>query len=130
MVGSKEPITYQISTRGNFIYKKTRYIEGIATLIERRYLETNSRLSREYYNSFLADYPCHVCNGQRLSREALSVYVGGKNIWELTEMSVLAILKFLMSLAHRQERSIADLLLKQIKERLHFLRTWVWNTSL
>lgn len=122
MVGSKEPITYQISTRGNFIYKKTRYIEGIATLIERRYLETNSRLSREYYNSFLADYPCHVCNGQRLSREALSVYVGGKNIWELTEMSVLAILKFLDELSlTEQERSIADLLLKQIKERLHFL---------
>ncbi|HEY8395938.1 MAG TPA: excinuclease ABC subunit UvrA, partial [Bacilli bacterium] len=122
MVGSKEPITYQITTRGNFTYKKTQYIEGIASLIERRYLETNSRLSREYYNSFMADYPCHVCHGQRLSKQALSVYVGEKNIWELTEMSIAEILKYLSALELTdQEHAIADLLLKQIKERLQFL---------
>ena len=122
MVGSKEPITYQITTRGNFTYRKTQYIEGIASLIERRYVETNSRFSREYYNSFLADYPCQACNGQRLSREALSVYVGEKNIWELTEMSISEILAYLTNLElSEHERTIADLLLRQIIERLNFL---------
>ena len=122
MVGSKEPITYQITTRGNFTYKKTQYIEGIASLIERRYVETTSRFSREYYNSFLADYPCQVCGGQRLSREALSVYVGKKNIWELTEMSISEILAYLSNLELSEyETVIANLLLKQIIERLNFL---------
>jgi len=122
LVGSKEPITYQITTRGNFTYRKTQYIEGIASLIERRYLETNSRLSREYYNSFMADHPCEVCHGRRLSREALSVYVGDKNIWELTEMCVSDILKYLDNLELTdQEKVISGLLLRQIKERLQFL---------
>ncbi len=122
MVGSKEPITYQITTRGNFTYKKTQFIEGIATLIQRRYLETNSRMSREYYNSYLADFDCPTCQGHRLSREALSVKVGNKNIWEITEMSIGEIKDYLSNLnLSNQEHTIADLLLRQIIERLDFL---------
>ncbi len=78
MVGSKEPITYEITTSGNNTYKKTNYIEGIAKLIERRYLQTTSSMSREYYNSYLTDSPCPKCGGKRLSKEALSVKINGK----------------------------------------------------
>jgi excinuclease ABC subunit A len=122
MVGSKEPISYQITTRGNFTYKKTQYIEGIATLIERRYLETKSRMAREYYNSFLSDSSCPVCQGQRLSKEALSVKVGTKHIWEFTEMSIYEARDYLLNLElSSQEKKIAELLLREILERLSFL---------
>ncbi|MDD3999474.1 MAG: excinuclease ABC subunit UvrA [Bacilli bacterium] len=122
LVGSKEPITYEITTRGNFTYKKTHYIEGIATLIQRRFLETNSRMSREYYNSYLRDFDCPTCRGQRLSREALSVYVGNKNIWEFTQMSIFEIRDYLLKLElSEQEKMISDLLIRQILERIEFL---------
>jgi len=122
MVGSKEPISYQITTRGDFTYKKKQYIEGVATLIERRYLETRSNMSREYYNSFLSDIECPVCHGHRLSKEALSVLVGTKNIWEFTEMSISEARDYLANLElSDQDRTIAGLLLKQILERFDFL---------
>lgn len=122
LIGSKEPITYQITTRGDNTFRKTQYIEGVATLIERRYLETTSNMSREYYNSYLADYECPQCHGMRLSKEALSVVVGGKNLWEFTEMTILEANEFLKNLVlTSQEQKIADLVLKEIKERLQFL---------
>lgn len=122
MVGSKEPISYQITTRGDFTYKKTQYIEGIASLIERRYLETRSNMSREYYNSFLSDTPCPVCQGRRLSKEALSVLVGTKNIWDFTEMSIYEARDYLANLElSEQDKTIAGLLLRQIMERFDFL---------
>ncbi|NLD27018.1 MAG: excinuclease ABC subunit UvrA [Acholeplasmataceae bacterium] len=122
MVGSKEPISYQITTRGDFTYKKKQYIEGVANLIERRYLETRSNMSREYYNSFLSDIECPVCHGHRLSKEALSVLVGTKNIWEFTEMSISEARDYLANLElSDQDRTIAGLLLKQILERFDFL---------
>jgi len=122
LVGSKEPITYQITTRSANTFRKTQYIEGIATLIERRYLETTSNFSREYYNSYLADYECPECHGQRLSKQALSVVVGGKNLWEFTKMTILEANKFINNLQlSSQEQMISALVLKEIKERLQFL---------
>lgn len=122
MVGSKEPIAYEITTRSSNTFRKHQYIEGVATLIERRYLETKSSMSREYYNSYLADYKCPSCQGQRLSREALSVVVGSKNIWEFTEMTILEAKQYLEDLRlNNQDKQIANLVLKQITERLNFL---------
>ncbi len=86
MYGSKEPISYEITTRNNYTFKRTQKIEGIAALIERRYQETRSNMSREYYGSYLRDFDCPVCRGKRLSQAALSVLIGGKNIADFTEM--------------------------------------------
>ena len=120
--GSKEPIKYTITSRGLNTFNKVQFIEGIADLIERRYKETTSSFSREYYNSFLADIECPKCHGKKLSPAALSVKVGGKNIIELTELTVVEIYEFINSLdLTTTEAQIANLILKEIKARLQFL---------
>ncbi len=120
--GSREPITYEITTSGQNTYRKTTYIEGIAKLIERRYMQTTSSFSREYYNSYLADVPCPKCGGKRLSKEALSVLVGGKNIYEFTQMTIAEALDFINSLKlSESEKTISFLIFKEIKDRLNFL---------
>lgn len=120
--GSKEPISYSITSRGMNTFNKYQYIEGIADLIERRYRETTSSFSRDYYNSFLADIECPKCHGKKLSERALSVKVGGLNIIELTDLTVVEIRDFLNNLKlTKTEEQIATLLLKEIKSRLDFL---------
>ena len=120
--GSKEPIKYSITSRGLNTFHKVQYIEGIADLIERRYKETTSSFSREYYNSFLADIECPKCHGKKLSQASLSVKVGGLNIIELTELTVVEIYDFINNLELTEtELQIASLVLKEIKARLQFL---------
>ena len=120
--GSKEPIKYSITSRGFNTFNKFQYIEGIADLIERRYKETTSSFSREYYNSFLADIECPKCKGKKLSKAALSVKVGGLNIIELTELTVCEIYDFINNLKLTPtQMQIASLVLKEIKARLQFL---------
>ncbi|HQA19366.1 MAG TPA: excinuclease ABC subunit UvrA [Bacilli bacterium] len=122
MVGSPDMITYEITTRGNRTYRKTEYIEGIATLINRRYHETTSNYAREYYGSYMVDIVCPKCNGKRLSREALSVRVGNLNIDELCSLTVVEIIDYLNNLQlSDRDRKIAQLILNEIKERLQFL---------
>ena len=120
--GSKEPIKYSITSRGLNTFNKVQFIEGIADLIERRHKETTSSFSRDYYNSFLADIECPKCHGKKLSEAALSVKIGGKNIIELTELTVVEIYEFINSLQLTEvELQIANLILKEIKARLQFL---------
>ncbi|NLM31196.1 MAG: excinuclease ABC subunit UvrA [Acholeplasmataceae bacterium] len=122
MYGSKEPISYEITTRNNYTFKRTQKIEGIAALIERRYQETRSNMSREYYGSYLRDFDCPVCRGKRLSQAALSVLIGGKNIADFTEMSILEARKFVDGLRLTEtEKIISDMVLRQLRERLDFL---------
>lgn len=122
MYGSKDLISYQITTRGNNIFKKTEYIEGIATLIERRYKQTTSSFSREYYNSYLADYECPKCHGKKLSEAALSVRICGKNIDDVSRLTIVELVNFIDNLnLTDNERQIAKLILKEIKMRLNFL---------
>jgi len=122
MVGSKEPIKYEITSRGLNTFKRFDYIEGIATLIERRYLQTTSQMSREYYNSYLSDHPCPTCQGRRLSREALAVKVGDKNIHEFTELTIFDARSYLDTIELSDyDKQVADLVLKELKSRFDFL---------
>ena len=91
-------------------------------MIERRYMETTSAMSRDWYGSFIADAPCPVCHGARLNEQALSVRVGGRNIHEWTQMSIKEALDFMnhLELTPMQE-NIAHLIIKEIKNRLEFL---------
>lgn len=120
--GSKDLITYTIHSKSGNSFKKSEYIEGICTLIERRYMETTSQMSREWYASFLSEAPCPECGGKRLNKQALSVKVCGINIHEWTQMSVKQALVFMdqMQLTPKQQE-IARLILKEIKERCQFL---------
>lgn len=102
--------------------KKTEFIEGVCTLIERRYMETSSTMSREWYATFLAEAPCPICKGRRLNEQALSVRVGGINIYEWTTMSVKQAIEFMKQLElTQQQKDIAKLILKEIADRLGFL---------
>ena len=101
---------------------KTEFIEGVCTLIERRYMETSSTMSRDWYATFLAEAPCPICKGRRLNEQALSVRVGGINIYEWTTMSVKQAIEFMKQLElTQQQKDIAKLILKEIADRLGFL---------
>ncbi|MDL2212152.1 excinuclease ABC subunit UvrA [Erysipelotrichaceae bacterium OttesenSCG-928-M19] len=120
--GSKEPIKYTIVSSSGNISQKTDYLEGVQSLIERRYDSTTSEWSREWYRSFMSELTCQSCQGSRLSKEALSVKVGGKNIYEFTIMSIDEALEFVENLElNETEQAISNLVIKEIKSRLNFL---------
>lgn len=122
LYGSKEAINYQIKSRSNNVFNQFKHIEGIASLIYRRYMETNSQGARDYYAQYLSETTCQVCHGKRLSVEALSVKIDGKDISEITDMSIKNLLSFFENLSlNERDTKIADLILKEIKERLKFL---------
>ncbi len=121
--GSKEPIKYEIHSTGGISMRKNKVIEGLGTLISRRYAETNSSMQREYYGSYMQETVCPTCHGNRLSETALSVKVGGKNIFEFTQMSISEALEFIDNLKLSiLEQKIATLIIKEIKNRLSFLK--------
>ena len=122
LYGSKDLISYKLASRSGNVTKKTEFIEGVCTLIERRYMETSSTMSREWYATFLAEAPCPTCGGKRLNPQALSVMVGGKNIYEWTQMSIVNAITFMNELTlTKQQEEIAKLIVKEIRERLTFL---------
>ncbi len=123
LYGSKEPIHYEIHSTGGITMRKNKVIEGLADLIKRRYYETSSSFQKEYYGSYMKEITCDACCGSRLSETILSVKIGGKNIHEFTEMSILEAIDFVnnLTLTPMQEK-IGKLVLKEIKVRLNFLK--------
>ena len=122
--GSKEEFEYEIKSSSGNINKHRGYIEGVKKRIERLYAETSSDFSREWYGSMMRDRTCNTCHGARLSPEALSVKVGGINIYDATCLQIKDLKAFLVDLPKKltkQENEIADLVLKEIINRLTFL---------
>ena len=98
--------------------------EGICNNLDRRYHETNSDWMREEITSYMNEVPCPECHGDRLKKEYLSVLVGGINISDFCKMSVVQALEFVDKLhLTEKEEMIAHQILKEIKERLGFLRS-------
>jgi len=96
--------------------------EGIILNLRRRHKETKSDRMRDWIQKFMSKIPCSECNGKRLKPEVLAVAVGGKNIAELTELSVREALNFFEKLRlDKQEKHIAKQVLKEITTRLRFL---------
>lgn len=122
LYGSHDIIPYDIYSKSGNIFKKKEIIEGVITLIERRYMETTSTMAREWYANFLAEAPCPTCGGTRLNKQALSVRVGNKNIHEWTIMSVKQAIIFMSELKlSSQQEEIARLIIKELQDRLSFL---------
>ncbi len=120
--GSDRPISYEIVSSSGNVNRTTKYIEGVKTLIERRYQETSSSWSKEWYASFMAEHVCPTCQGKRLNDQVLSVCVGGLNIAQLTDLSIEKALNFFNELQLTEmQQKIAELILKEIKDRLGFL---------
>ena len=98
--------------------------EGIVNNLERRYRETTSDWSRWEIEQVMTSSRCPDCGGTRLKPEILSVTVGGKNISEFCDMSITAALKFMDELnLTEKEQFIAKAVLKEIKDRLLFLKS-------
>ncbi len=100
--------------------------EGLVNNLQRRYNESSSELSRREIESLMTTTECKECNGARLSKEALSVTVCGKNIHEVCSMSVSDSLSFIRNLSDslsEREMIIARLIIKEITERLAFLES-------
>ncbi|MBE7008618.1 MAG: excinuclease ABC subunit UvrA, partial [Ruminococcaceae bacterium] len=98
--------------------------EGIVNNLERRYKETQSDSVRDELEECMSECPCPVCKGKRLRKEALAVTVGGMNIADYTDKSVVDALDFIDSLTlTEQQLRIGERILKEIKARLGFLRS-------
>ena len=120
--GSDEEIRYTVTSSGGTTYNKYGYIEGVKTLIERRFEETQSKFGKEYYGSFMVESECKKCHGARLNDKVLSVRVGNKNIYELTRMSINQSYDFIDNLKLDPMRAeIAKTLVNELRSRLKFL---------
>ncbi len=96
--------------------------EGVIPILERRHNETKSEGARRFYEMYMRQMPCHVCEGKRLKKEVLNIFVGDKNIYELTTMSIENILKYLKELKLTEtEKIISEEILKELNKRLTFL---------
>jgi len=97
--------------------------EGVIRNIERRYRETSSDYVREQMEKYMAEQACPTCKGNRLKKESLAVFVGGKHIGEVTAFSVTEALEFFQTLKlSEKEQKIAHMILREIIERLGFLK--------
>ncbi|MBO4939648.1 MAG: excinuclease ABC subunit UvrA [Clostridia bacterium] len=124
MYGSKERVDMKYETRSfSGSFKKTW--EGYVNNLQRRYGTSTSDGVKHDIERLMRNAPCDDCNGKRLKKEALAVTVGGKNVWELCEMSVdnlCAFMDDLQSKLTHTEHLIADAIIKEINSRLGFLR--------
>lgn len=122
LYGSKDKIDFKIkSSSGRVHIKKERY-EGVIVNLERRHLETTSEWVRTWIEGFMNESVCYSCGGARLNDAALSVKIGGLNVFELTELSVENMLDFIKNLElSNEDKQIAKLAIEEIINRLTFL---------
>ena len=118
--GGKEVKVYYKGQRGEGIYDVA--FEGLIRNVERRYRETFSEASKAEYETFMRITPCSLCKGKRLKQSSLAVTVGGLNIFDATNMSIVDFRTFLdgLSLSEMQQ-AIGAPMLKEIRARVSFL---------
>jgi len=122
MYGSgEEQVTFVYDRKRTRVEWQSRF-EGIVHYLLRRYKQTASVHVRRWIEGFMNTMVCDVCGGTRLKKEALAVTVGGKNIHEVTELSIREALHFFEHLKlGKQQSQIAHQILKEVKQRLQFL---------
>jgi excinuclease ABC subunit A len=117
----KVEFTYESKFGGVRQYKS--YFEGVVVNLERRYSETNSEYARDKIEEYMAERPCPKCKGKRLKKEVLAVLINGKNIMDVTDLSVNELIEFMNGLVLTEKQQfIAKEIVKEIKERATFLR--------
>ncbi|WP_461246952.1 excinuclease ABC subunit UvrA, partial [Treponema sp. R6D11] len=124
LYGSDEDIKVRYVNRektGHFEYQSK--FPGILEELKRRYLETQSQGIKDWLEKFMSQKPCEDCGGKRLKPESLAVTVAGKNIWELSQLSVTDSLKFFETIKlNKNETKIAHQIMKEINARLGFMQ--------
>lgn len=118
--GGKEVEVHYVGQRGRGVYPIA--FEGLIRSVERKYRETSSEITKQEYETYMRITPCKLCKGMRLKQESLAVTVCDKNIYEITDMSIVELAAFLdnMKLTAQQEL-IGKQIIKEIRARVGFL---------
>ncbi len=117
----KEKIEIDYVRSGNVVVGLMAF-EGVFGIVEKRYRETTSEFAKAEIGKYLKEETCPTCGGKRLKTEALNVFVGGKNICDVCDMSVSKIYEFMSKLdLSKTDKTIAEPILKEIIVRLQFL---------
>ena len=122
LYGSPDIMEFKyVSKNGNTRNAKD-YYEGVITNLERRYIETKSTWIRDWIETYMTESVCQTCNGSRLNSSMLSVLINKKNIYEVSCLSIRDLRKFMDNLhLSNEKKEIAELLVKEINNRLDFL---------
>ena len=122
LYGSDEPLEFNyISNNGN-TRRTVDYFEGVVTNLERRYIETKSGWIRDWIEQYMTELECPTCHGARLHSDILSVKIGGKDIYELTKLSIIKMHDFFNNLKlNKEQQEISKMVIKEINDRLRFL---------
>ncbi|MCX7788794.1 MAG: excinuclease ABC subunit UvrA [Spirochaetes bacterium] len=123
LYGTEEKVNVSyVNREGTGRFEYSAPFKGILEELKRRYLETTSDHVKEWLEQFMTNRPCSVCNGTRLKGEALAVTVGGKNIFQVSCLTIQECWQFFQTLTlPRTEQTIASQVLKEIMNRLQFL---------
>jgi excinuclease ABC subunit A len=122
MYGGGPTLAFEYENMRGDVNTYHRVFEGIIPMVKRRYNEAFTDKMRDTLAEFMVDRPCPVCHGARLKPEVLAFKVGGKNIAEVSDLSVSDLITFIDHLdLTEKERLISDQILKEIRSRLTFL---------
>ncbi len=118
-------LKYTYESRSGRVSHMNHTFEGIIPSLERRWGETNSDYIKDKISDMMTEDECPVCKGRKLKDTVLAVTVGGKNIMELTDLSVVQAMDFFEKLdseLSEREKKISNMIVKEIKARLRFLK--------
>ncbi|EGQ20049.1 excision endonuclease subunit UvrA [Sporosarcina newyorkensis 2681] len=119
---NKEKIHFRYTNEFGSTRDSNIYFEGVLRNVERRYHETSSDYIREQMGKYMTERPCPACLGYRLKPESLAVLIDGQHIGLITERSIVDTVSFFNQLQlSEKDAQIADMILREIQERLGFL---------
>ena len=122
LYGTDEPIRFKFSTKNGHPYDKTDYYEGVINNLERRQRETTSVIIRQWLEGYMVEQECSVCHGARLNKDVLNIFIDGKNIYDVCNLSIKNLYDFVCNLKLTDEqKKISEVVLKDIKDRVSFL---------
>ena len=122
LYGSKDKIDFKYTSKNGNVRYVSDYYEGVINKLERLHLETTSNWRREWIEMYMVESPCPKCKGARLNDMVLSVKINKKNIYEVTNYSILELRDFIAKLKLTNEQlEISGLVTKEILNRLDFL---------
>ena len=122
LYGTDDIIHYHYRSKNGHLSDSFGTFEGIITNLERRYMETTSTWIREWLEKYMVELECPSCKGARLKEEVLSVKINNKNIYEVTQLSISDLYKFMNNLKlSKEKQEVSKMIVQEITDRLSFL---------
>ena len=123
LYGSPDIIPIRFKTKSGNIFNNNDYYEGVINNLQRRYMETSSGWIRDWIEGYMVEQTCPTCKGARLKHGVLNVLINKKSIYDLTTMSIRDLLDFFLNIKlSKEHKEISDLIIKEIVNRLSFLK--------